>query len=566
MGVPHAAGRNATHLTRLTSIRTSNTAGAAHSTDPRESGDLSVVSPIASSQNGPLEPETSASKPITPGQIDHPGTHPLLQSQVYSILKGDQRHCRNQAAQQEKWNIYSDTPQVASRSSTKAFLDDPRQEKKAKHVRSHPNAQTSMDNNGGADTGSLPIIPVRVSVDSLSPDQARVNMKVDSISEAPIDRSIPFEDPGLCHVRDIFFCYAFVARFFGTIRQACVGMPLEMYRFEVLKTALLSRRRMRMLDSINCAIINLIVADDPKGGNVNFSTFTKYLERMQLDLRSTDPNALDYENPFLRTDNYYDIPPLTRVKLLATLVEQALERSSYIKEQIETWYAENEGSRIREEPFGYDRYGRAYWVFDKRSMMIFRETKYTDAWECISKSLRDVRRLVSYFTKTNNVMEESLRQRLIEEVIRPEKKLIIMAKKAQAHKIKAAQAQDKENAEKIEAMKISRNRPGDAIETRESDSLSDILDSDYDDPSIEEKALSPSPDNPSTLPGDLIDAGGIEQWIDNDRNIMDAFGNRYKAEYLNYCFDGWLDAVVIPTRSAKAAVRLTKASDFLDFQ
>ena len=110
-----------------------------------------------------------------------------------------------------------------------------------------------------------------------------------------------------------------------------------------------------------------------------------------------------------------------------------------------------------------------------------------------------------------------------------------------------------------------------AVETRDDDNLSDILNSDYDDPDIEKdicrfvamRASHSLLDSSTTLSGHPIVAAKIMQYgefVDNDKNIMDAFGNRYRPEYLNDCFDGRVTAVVIPTLSAKKAARRAKAT------
>ena len=48
-----------------------------------------------------------------------------------------------------------------------------------------------------------------------------------------LDRSIPFDDPGLSHVRDVFFCFAFMHRFFELLKKSCSTIPVKMYSFEV---------------------------------------------------------------------------------------------------------------------------------------------------------------------------------------------------------------------------------------------------------------------------------------------------------------------------------------------
>ena len=84
---------------------------------------------------------------------------------------------------------------------------------------------------------------------------------------------------------------------------------------------------------------------------------------MQQDLRSTDAACiLHYDNPFEFVEHYYDTPPLARVQVLSTLVEQAMEKSLSIRQLIGTWESERQTSSLREEPVGCDRYDRTFWM------------------------------------------------------------------------------------------------------------------------------------------------------------------------------------------------------------
>lgn len=146
-------------------------------------------------------------------------------------------------------------------------------------------------------------------------------------------------------------------------------------------------------------------------------------------------------------------------------------------------------------------------------------------------------------------------------------------------KIQLAHAEEEGSADKTAARKARNDiglhllptRQEGAIETQQEDNLSDILDSDYDDPDIEEdisrfvakRALYPPLDNSTALGDQPIVTEKTRQnseFVDNDKNIMDAFGNRYRPEYLNNIFDGWVTAVVIPTPSTKDVTRQAKAT------
>ncbi|KAG0050566.1 hypothetical protein BGZ83_004652 [Gryganskiella cystojenkinii] len=465
----------------------------------------------------------------------------------------------------------------------------------------------------------------------------------------PIDRSIPFEDPGLCHIRDVFFCYAFMNRFFELLKKSCSTIPVKMYKFETLEAALLTRKTSRSWDSINCAIINLILEEDDDMHHASLTSYLQYLKQMQLDLRSTHEYALTYDNPFELVKDYYDVPPLTRVQLLSTLVELAMEKSLSVRQQIDTWESEKQSSSLREAPVGVDRYGRTFWMCGKRSMMIFRETKYTGSWECVTRSMRDVKRLVRYFTKTNNVFERIFRRWLIENVLRPEKELIIKEQQTKAYKLQLAKRHEEEQERKRQQRKEARqttqttlvfeelskagikghvnpstqelepyielSRDGVIKKTIEEkhnhqqqtidrgvhngfgadadsksgvDTMEDLLNSDYDDPDVEDEIrrfvaqqatnsiLKHDPSNENDVigackkkrlngenrgPDEVINGKLLNReydiYIDEDENIVDALGKKLRPEYLNHCFDGRVSAVVIPTRSEKEALLLS---------
>jgi len=257
MSAPRVAVKKATHLARSVPPHPSNATDAAHSTVPGESRNLDELSLIGLSHHGPLEPEASASFTTLQGQTDNLRPCALGLPQVALISKEDRRTRRPLAAQQEEGDIYSNPPHhqgAAARGPMEAFRDDlqhnsskPAWDIKTTDTRCHLNSQTSVDNSGGASSNHADVMSdylIRVPVAALDSGQARDNRtKGDSKIEAPMDRSRPFDDPGLCHVPDVFFCYAFIARFFGIIRKACVGMPLEMYRFEVRET---QARRVRL--------------------------------------------------------------------------------------------------------------------------------------------------------------------------------------------------------------------------------------------------------------------------------------------------------------------------------
>lgn len=210
MSAPYFTENRATQLTSFIPSLPSNVIGTAHSTVPGES----------LSQHGPIEAVAPAKITIMQGQTDNPRSHPLELPQVTSVPKDDQRMHRLEEATQKGGDIYSDT--LLKQGATCSPMEADRQQnpssssrdKTAVDAKSHSNSQKSIAN-------------------SISASSSTVDVHSDSRTEAPMDRNRPFDDPGLCHIRDVFFCYAFIARFFGIVRKACVGMPYEMYRFEV---------------------------------------------------------------------------------------------------------------------------------------------------------------------------------------------------------------------------------------------------------------------------------------------------------------------------------------------